>query len=186
MNSHHFLSTATRRREAGITLLEMVVVLAIFGVLLGSALPVMSRWIDGSAIDLQVSSLRSAMRLAREEALRRGETVSVCARAAGDQSVECASGGSDWSHGWLVFVDRSERGVRESDDTLVAVYQSTASGVRVQSTLRHVSFQHTGISINAASNYKFFGRQDSADDPTRVACVSKTGRLRVSTGNTCA
>lgn len=171
----------------GFTLIELLMVLVIGSILLGSAVPALTRWVDERAMDQQVTALRSALRLAREEAVRRGELVSVCARQAGDgdASMVCTPQGNDWSNGWLVFVDRGERGVLEAGDHLVAVEQVGPGQTTMAASLHHVSFQQTGISVNAASNFRLYGRHAVDGAASRLLCLSKTGRLRVGTGQVC-
>lgn len=83
-------------RRAGFTLLELMVVLAIAGVLIGLASPEMSGMIRRQRLDSAVADLYGAIDLARSQAIARGVRV---------QLVPLEPAGTNWSRGWVVFVD---------------------------------------------------------------------------------
>lgn len=167
-----------RRHALGFTLVESLAALAISSLLASVALPNLKGLSQGKASEASASALGSALRLAKSEAMKRGEQVTVCAREPGQRNT-CASGGKDWSAGWIVFVDRERRGKLEDGDLILQVHQPVQSAPKVVGTLHHISFQHTGVALNAASHFDFLpgGRPDAAG--ARRACVSHPGRLRM-------
>lgn len=171
---------ATHRTNRGLTLIEILVALAVSGVLMAVG---MSQWagvLGAKAADHSVSSLAVALRLAKSEAMKRGEPVSVCARdpQAGDQGQLCTTSGKDWSAGWIVFVDRGVRGQVDADDLVIQVHQPAKANVTIQATLRYISLQPTGVSLTAASHFDFLpgGRADTYG--ARRVCINKPGRMR--------
>jgi len=174
------MSFTPSRRARGYTLVETLMGMAVSGVLATISLPQFSGVMGSRAADASIQSLATALRLARAEAFKRGEDVTVCARDANvnEQVAACAPSGKDWSAGWLVFVDRGQRGALEDGDLLLQFHQPGRVSLQVASTVRYLTFQSTGISLNAASHFDFlpYGKADAAG--AKRICVNKPGRLR--------
>jgi type IV fimbrial biogenesis protein FimT len=169
-----------RRSNRGFTLVESLAALAVSGVLAAAGVPRMAGLMDARAVDSEVSSLASSLRLAKSEAMKRGELVSVCALApqADVQHPACAPTGKDWSAGWIVFVDRGARGQLDDEDVLIQSHQAGGRPVQVLATLRYISLQATGVSLTAASHFDFLPHGDATAHGASRVCISKPGRLR--------
>ncbi|MBP6675222.1 MAG: GspH/FimT family pseudopilin, partial [Vitreoscilla sp.] len=68
-----------RRSTLGFTLVETMTALAVSGILTAVGVPQLSGLMGAKGVEGSVSSLATALRLAKSEAMKRGETVSVCA-----------------------------------------------------------------------------------------------------------
>jgi type IV fimbrial biogenesis protein FimT len=84
------------RRQGGVTLLELVTVLAISAVMMSIALPDMRQMIRSQQLKAAVNDLFGAIDLTRTQAITRGRRV---------QLVPADGEAPDWSRGWVVFVD---------------------------------------------------------------------------------
>jgi type IV fimbrial biogenesis protein FimT len=182
---------AARHDEQGYTLIEVLVAVAVAGVLSATGLPSLRGLMLQRAVQGQAQEFRNAVQLARREAMTRGEVVSLCARhpADTDQGLRCAVSGKDWSNGWLIFVDRQGHGDMGAGDLLLRVHQPSGGYGPVVATLRSLSFQHTGISLNSASHFRFLPPGAShldVDQPgALLICVNKPGRARLAEGGVC-
>lgn len=99
----------------GFTLLEALVVLALLGTLLTLAAPSLTGLRQSHQMQSQGEQLLASLMLARSEALRRQQRVTVCVRGAGDV---CAGEGS-WAQGWLVFVDGNDNAMLDATEVVV-------------------------------------------------------------------
>lgn len=102
-------------RVTGFTLLEALVVMALLGVLLSLAAPALSSLRQQHRLQAEAQGFFDSLVLARSEALRRQQAVTLCARA---QATACDAQGL-WQQGWLVFVDANHNALREPDEALI-------------------------------------------------------------------
>ena len=106
-------------RNRGFTLLEALVVLALLSVLLSLAAPSFQGLRHKHQMQSQAEQLQSSLMLARTEALRRQQRVTLCVRESTARAgPDCAKAGS-WAQGWVVFVDGNDNGRREATETVL-------------------------------------------------------------------
>ena len=154
-------------RLPGFTLIEMLVAIALMGILLAFALPSFNSLIDKHRVEAMASSLMASVSHARSEAARRGQTVVIRQRS------ECSS--ADWSCGWDTVVgsgDSFEIVRRQDPDERVAIEKST---------LGSLSFDPMGRSASVAG-FSFYpaGNEDSPN--VAAVCMALGGRTRLHKG----
>lgn len=93
-------------RVGGVTLIELMVVIAISAILLAVGVPMMTSFVDRNRVATQVNELIADMALTRSEALARRGRVILC-RSANPTSAaaQCDGASTDWNGGWIIFVD---------------------------------------------------------------------------------
>jgi len=173
------------RRDAGLTLVELLVVMAVLGILLGIGVPALDQFAADSRLTATTNRLVSALHLARSEAVRRNTRVTLCASADG---VFCAADG-DWDQGWIVFVDGSGTGARAAGDPLLAVGEGVAHGITVtgNSPVRHyVSYVGLGATRRANGSLQMGTLTVCAGAEGRRVIISRTGRPRQQHGECAA
>ncbi len=89
------------KRQAGITIVELLVVTVIVAILLAIATPSYLYVTNSSRMSSEINGLLGDLMYARAEAIREGQTVSVCVSANGST----CSLSPTWASGWIVFPD---------------------------------------------------------------------------------
>jgi type IV fimbrial biogenesis protein FimT len=84
--------------------------------------------------------LASHMHLARSEAVKRGTPVTLCPSGDG---ASCA-GTTQWSLGWLVFVDGGTPGQVDADDTVLAISPNVENDVTIKVSQTYVRYRNDG------------------------------------------
>lgn len=97
-------------RQLGFNIIELMVTIAILGVLLGVGVPGMQALIQNNRLTSQINLLSTSLSQARSEAIKLNDRVLVCVSTDGAACAP-AGGGTTWDDGWIVFVDRDNNSV---------------------------------------------------------------------------
>jgi type IV fimbrial biogenesis protein FimT len=162
------------RPSKGLTLVELLTSLALLAVLSSLAAPALSHFVSDTRRTAAVNDLFHAIFLARSEAAKRGQIVSICKSA--DQQT-CAGSGTQWTAGAIVFVnkDGDEPPVRDPEEPLISVRHGWNGG-SVTSTRGSYSFRpNTQGVVNGT--IVFCDRRGPAH--ARAIVISHSGRPRV-------
>jgi type IV fimbrial biogenesis protein FimT len=130
--------------QRGFTLVELMVTLTVVGVLLAIGIPSFAKLIANNRIATQTNEFVSALNLARSEAVRRSQGVSIRSK---DGSIEFATG-------WLIFNDPNRTGNAPAAADVLRQSSSLAG----KTTLKRVDITVTGgvrTYANAASSKVF-------------------------------
>jgi len=106
------------KNQSGFTLIELMVVLAMLGVLLLIAFPNFNDMIQGQRLKTQANETLAAIVLAKSEALKRRSNVTVCAMSPGTSN-QCGTLGGHWANGWVVFDDSNNDGVVSDGEEVI-------------------------------------------------------------------
>jgi len=97
--------------SCGLTLVELMLTLAVFSILIGVGVPMVSNMIGGGQIETQASEIRNILTLARSEAITRRTYITLCARKANSDECLISATNDDWrDNGWILFRDRASSG----------------------------------------------------------------------------
>lgn len=83
-------------RQRGVTLIEVMITVAIVGMLLALALPNMTTWLNNSQIRTASDAVLAGLNLARSEALRQNATVRFNLTNSLDASCALSATGTNW------------------------------------------------------------------------------------------
>jgi type IV fimbrial biogenesis protein FimT len=98
--SHYVTSTgaASRHRHArGFTAVELIMVMAVVGILMSIAVPSFRTFMQNTRLTTQANTLVYALNLARSSAVKLDKAVQVCASSDG-----ASCNGAAWDQGWIV------------------------------------------------------------------------------------
>lgn len=169
------------RRDAGLTLVELLVTMAVAAVLLGIGVPAFGSLVQDSRLTTTTNRLVSALHLARSEAVLHNARVTLCNSADGHY---CAEAGG-WDQGWIVFLDTDSTGSRSDENPLIAVGDAAAGGITITGNTpvqRYVSYIGLGATRRASGALQMGTITLCAGDAGRQIVISRTGRARVQQG----
>jgi type IV fimbrial biogenesis protein FimT len=167
--------TNMRSKQQGLTLVELMVTLAVAIILITVGMPLFTGLAGSNRATTQANSLVSALKLARSEAVKRADSVTVCS----DNGAGACGDETEWVNGWLVHTDVNESGGFDAGDVL-RTWDPLAPSSTVTVAEGSVTFFATGEANNTFS----FELDDSeasgsaADAAKRCVEVTATGQVR--------
>lgn len=170
-----------RRQHLGFTLLELMTAITVLAILLGIGVPSFMEATRNNRIITQTNALVSALNIARSEASKRSIPVTVCSSNVAQNN--CL--GTDWSNGWIVFVDNPATmpGTIDGVDLALAplqVWPAPAGGVQFAGAPpAFVSFNADGSAANGGGVTTFvITHPDCTGTHARQITLEQTGRIR--------
>ena len=167
-----------KHKNSGFTLIEVMIVVAIFGVLLALAAPPLTDFLEDAQARQNTNEFMSSLLLARSEAVTRNQTVSICT-ADGTAPTVCNTS-KDWHDGWISFEDLDADGVRDVGEELIGQH----SGLDDTSVVTTVNFDDfvTYLPSGGVSSAGTFSLC-VGDASARQITVNATGRPRLTEGS---
>lgn len=158
--------------QQGFTLIELMVVIALLVILVTIGVPSFQQIITQNRAAAISNDLLYHLQLARSEAVRHSQRVSVCPVTL--QDLEECSNTSDWNEGWIMFLDTNGDGVFEpSTDSIFRVAPAPIQ-LTTFSGPTSITFQPAGSGSSANFSLAL------GSDVERWVCVELSGRAAIS------
>ena len=168
--------------QTGFTLVELILTMALLGILATIAFSSFGTLIQSNRIATQSNDFMSALMLARSEALKRNSRITVCRSVNGSA---CATSGG-WEQGWIIFADTDNDATVDVGETIVQVYSALNANSSLQgetNVAAYISYIPTGITQLVGGSTQS-GTLVMCDDrgwgeAARAIIIRATGRPRV-------
>lgn len=154
------------KRQKGFTLIELMVTLGIGAIILSVGVPSFRNLIMDNRLVTNANQLVASINVARSAAVRYQRNATVCASTNYDAAVPNCTASTDWSNGWIVWVDKDRDAATDAGEIL-AVFGPLTNSLSLS------SLGTAGFTYNARG-FSLTGGDDLVLCDTRTA---ETGRL---------
>lgn len=168
-------------RHLGFTLVELMITLVVAAIFMTAVVPSYRSLIQNNRAVTLSNDFITSISLAKSEAIKRGETVSICASANATQTA-CGNN-TNWPNGWIVFSDPNGDGVLANAADRIRVHQALENGASLATTANRVTFAATGFVTSGAGTYTM-SASGCVGSHGRIVTISNTGRTAVA-DNSC-
>jgi type IV fimbrial biogenesis protein FimT len=158
----------------GFTLIELIVTISVAAILLALAVPSFQSLMISNRITAQTNDLVSDLAFARSEAIKRGATVTVCYA---NTATSCGAG-TDWTQGWMVFVDAGTAG-DATGDTILRLHEALRGNNTLTSSVNHYISYYPSGTVDAPETFTLC----HAAVQGRTVAVSASGRVNTTPQN---
>lgn len=157
--------------EKGFTLVEVLVAVAILGIMLAIAVPSFNAAMLNSKLNSHSNNFLTSSNQARSEAIKRNTTIQLCASTCpvSTTTCTCATTGG-WEQGWIILAGTTT--LYRSNPLETGMKMTDASSVRT------LTFQPTGVGSTQAT-LTLCQNSPSVGSREKVISVSATGRARI-------
>jgi len=122
---------ACRRQGQGFSLIELLVAVAITGIVMAAAAPSFLSMVRQERLSAEINLLLADIHLARMAAILRRQDVVLCRSADGRQCTPSSGMRADWSIGWIVYVNADQDKTRDADEPLLRAREGPRPGLRL-------------------------------------------------------
>ncbi len=162
--------------NSGFSLVETIVSMAIASVVIFTAVPTLTEFVEDNRIASTTNTVVLSLNLARSEAIKRRKQVTM-KRKGSTESV--------WERGWTVFTDHNGNGNKDTEDLLLATFPELEHGytLRTGNNFRTwIAYLPTGTSKSGSGlgndTFRVCPSDGDVNNASKVV-VNQVGRPRL-------
>jgi len=161
----------------GFTFIELMLSLTVAAILFAAAVPSLTSFIQNNRSAAQINELHASLSLARSEAIKRNNNISIC-KSSNDTG--CAGNADHWHNGWIVFVDNDFDGAVDAGegDEILRVHGALTGSNTLTFSQTYVFYSSDGIA-RAGSNATFTLCDTRGAASAKGLVIGPSGRPRL-------
>lgn len=165
-------------KQKGFSLIELVITVAIAGILMSIGLPSLSKTMQKSKLTSLHNNLLSALSLARNTAISRGTFATICKS---NQSATACNTSGAWQDGWIVFPDNNNNGAVDAGETILAINSNLPEQITIKFSKNFITYGPQGYANGYSGTFTFCDDKDSSNKKGMI--ISNNGHIRVATSS---
>ena len=163
----------------GFSLMELMIAISVMGILVVSAAPALNYLSAYGALSNARTQFVSALRLARSQAIRGGESVLLKTRA------NSPSGTNEWGDGLTVWVDTNNNNALNDGEEVLVIADLVNVNIDSVQNATQLSFSSTGRLEQNQNKYVFEICREGEAEGYSVEIISKSGGVLAKNKGNC-
>jgi type IV fimbrial biogenesis protein FimT len=137
---------ARHHGQLGLTVIELLVVVAIVAILASLATPSFTNSLLRNRATAEVNQLAGDLQFARAEAIKEGQTVTICTSSNG---TTCQMS-TNWNGGWIIFSDANGNQKVDTGETILRAQKKwlSADTFAADHSISAITFSSDGLALN--------------------------------------
>jgi type IV fimbrial biogenesis protein FimT len=164
-----------KRRDAGFTMTELIVVMVIIGIIAAIGAPTFKYVTTSNRIAAEINGLLGDLQFARSQAVKEGQTVTVCASSA--PYTTCTGTGGAWQLGWIVFLDSNGNQQVDAGEAILRVqpaFSGTDTFIAIPATYTAATYNRMGYAPTGSATTLTINLHDSTNNNNWTRCLAIT------------
>lgn len=165
-------------REKGFSLIELMVTLGVAAIVLSVGVPSFRSIIMDNRLVTQANQFVGSVNLARSAAVQYQRNATVCASANYDAAVPTCTAITDWSNGWIVWVDKNRDAATDANEIL-SVF-GPLSNASTFSSIGTAGFTYNSRGFSVVGGDDLTLCDSRTAETGRLIRVNAVGRINIS------
>ena len=139
-----------QQRQNGFTLYELLITVVIVALIVAIGVPNLTDFRRNSRATALANDLHGSFFLARSEAARARQNVTICS-SSDPFAATATCDGAGFEEGWIVFVDTDGDRIRDTgaDENVLKAFPAVHETIHINSNAQNFSFEPTGLGAAA-------------------------------------
>jgi len=163
--------------SAGFTITELAIVMSVIAILAAIGVPSYKYVTTSNRIAGEINGLLGDMQFARSEAVKEGQTVTVCASSTPYTQCSGSPAGSAWQNGWIVFLDANGDKIVQAGEAILRVqpaFSGTDTFVSSVNTFVALTYNRMGYAPTGSPTNLTINLHDSTNTSAWTRCMQIT------------
>ncbi len=161
--------TCPPKLSSGVTLIELLTVIVIVATLLAVGTSSFKSVTNSNRVTAEINGLLGDLQYARGEAIKEGQTVTLCVSTTGTS----CTGGTSWNGGWLVFADANGNAVVNAGEAILRVQNpfTSTDTLTTNNNVTAFTFNREGYAVGVVAG-TLVTLHDATVKSTWTRCLS--------------
>jgi len=168
-------------KMTGMTIIEMVIALAILGILTGYAVPNYQQFKHNKMMTTEINRLVSSLHFARNQSIILGRHVVLCPS---ESLIKCDAS-SQWHKGWLVFRDDNQNRKLDGHEIILTTEQAMQNSLQAVASIYRQKIRYDRLGASPGTNLSIRFCDNRGAGHAKAIIVNNVGRPRVAATEHC-
>lgn len=167
------------KSKRGFTLVELLVTLSVAMILMVFGVPGLRDFVMNAQLSTQANEFVTSIQLARGTAIKQQRNARICVSTTWNSTPPTCTGGTDWSDGWVVWVDQDRDGILDAAEVIRVTEPLDGNSLFTSAASAAFTYDATGM-VSAGDTLTLCDNR--SNELGRTITITPAGRVNLSQG----